>query len=206
MSQACPSPLRRLAGSLTRYDVVRLAILVAFAAFLADWATKSWALETLHRARPLGALMLTVERNDAFAFSTGSGTTPTFLVLAARFTALAALVLFSREIILHGRRYAAGMGLMVGGGFGNAADLLFREGGVVDFIGAGPFALPLAEEPTHFHLVFNTADIAVLLGLGLLAPLISNWALGAQRRVARWERRWLEGPGTGHTHPGRWNE
>lgn len=196
MTHELRARIRRVAGSLTSYDLLRLAVLVAIAAFLADWATKSWALESLERARPLGALTLAVERNDAFAFSTGSGSASPELVLAVRIGALLLLLALGRDVLAYGRRYAAGMGLMLGGGVGNAADLLFREGAVVDFIGAGPFRLPGATEPLHFHLVFNTADVAVLLGLGLLAPLISSWALATQRRVGEWEKRWLDGTGS----------
>jgi hypothetical protein len=43
----------------------------------------------------------------------------------------------------------------------------------------------------HAGVVFNAADIAILLALGLLAPLIHEWSIGSQRRIAEWESRWL---------------
>ncbi|MGH7448225.1 MAG: signal peptidase II [Longimicrobiales bacterium] len=171
------------------HDVLRFATLVAAAAFLIDWTTKSWALERVeHAAIPLGALMLGVERNDAFAFSIGDGTFAPGLILVLRLLAVAGVLLLSRQVGARSRRFAAGFALLAAGGFGNAADLMLR-GAVVDFIHAGPFHW--AGEPVHAGFVFNAADIAILLALGLLAPLIQEWAVGGQRRLTRWEARWL---------------
>lgn len=172
---------------------LRLVALLAAAAFTADWATKAWALDALHEPMMLGALLLDIERNTVFAFSSGQGVTPPALVIAVRLAALLAVVLVARRVAEHGLRYAAGLGLVLGGGFGNAADLLFRDGGVVDFIGAGPWFFEFSDALYRFHVVFNGADLALLIGIALLAPLIRDWALGAQRRLARWERRWLAG-------------
>jgi hypothetical protein len=81
------------------HDVLRFAMLLAAAAFLFDWATKSWALEALeHTALPLGALMLDVERNHAFAFSSGGESVPRELVLLARLLALAGVILMSIRV------------------------------------------------------------------------------------------------------------
>jgi lipoprotein signal peptidase len=179
----------RLRGFIA-HDVLRFATLVAAAAFLLDWATKSWALETLeHATVPLGALMLDVERNDAFAFSAGAGQIPAELVIILRLAALAGLLLLVRRVGTRNRRFAAGFALLIAGGAGNAADMLFRGGAVVDFIHAGPFHL--GGELMHAGIVFNAADIAILLALGLLAPLIQEWSTGSQRRIAEWEKRWL---------------
>lgn len=165
-------------------------MLVAAAAFLLDWATKSWALETLeHAAMPLGALMLGVERNDALAFSTGSGHLPAAVVVAMRLAALAGVMFLWLRVGARNRRLAAGFALLIAGGSGNAADMLFRGGAVVDFIHAGPFHV--RGELVHAGIVFNAADIAILLALGLLAPLIHEWSAGGQRRIATWEARWL---------------
>lgn len=182
---------RRLRAFLA-HDVLRFATLVAIAAFLFDWATKSWALRTVHDATmPLGALVLGVEHNDAFAFSTGSGRFPPELVLAIRLLALIAVIWISRRVAVRCRRYAAGFALIIGGGFGNAADVMFRDGAVVDFIGAGPFSMEWAGSLVHVGFVFNAADVAILAGLGLIAPQIRDWSLNAQRRLARFEDRWL---------------
>jgi lipoprotein signal peptidase len=180
----------RLIRAFLAHDVLRFATLVAAAAFLLDWATKSWALETLeHLPMPLGALMLGVERNDALAFSVGSGQLPAALVVAVRLVALAGVIALSVHVGARDRRLAAGFALLIAGGSGNAADVLFRGGAVVDFIHAGPFHV--RGELVHAGIVFNTADIAILLALGLLAPLIHEWATGRQRRIAEWEKSWL---------------
>lgn len=186
--------LRRAVGN----DGVRLATLLATAVFLLDWATKSWAVDVLGGSTlPLGSLVLGLERNPAFAFSSGSGEISPWLVVGARLLALAGVIVVARRVITRSRRYAAGFALLLGGGAGNAADLLFRGGAVVDFIGAGPFTFGWAGEWIHFALFFNLADVAVLLGLGLIAPQIQTWALAGQRRLAAWEARWLGGPGVG---------
>ncbi|HSL71478.1 MAG TPA: signal peptidase II, partial [Longimicrobiales bacterium] len=116
-----------LGRRLVAHDVLRLAALVALAAFLADWASKSWALDSLNGSTaPLGALVLGVERNDAFAFSSGSSVVPPQLVIAARLFALIGIAFLARRALARSRRSAAGFGLLLGGGFGNAADLAFR--------------------------------------------------------------------------------
>jgi signal peptidase II len=184
--------LIRQARAFVAHDMLRLATLVALAAFLADWASKSWALHALqYDVIPLGGLNLALERNDAFAFSAGSGSVPPWVVIAVRLIALAAVIFLSRRVVTHSRRYAAGFALLIGGGLGNAADLMFRNGAVVDFIAAGPYAVSWGGEVAYLGLVFNLADIAILLGIGLIGPQIQAWALAGQRRLARFEQRWL---------------
>jgi lipoprotein signal peptidase len=179
--------LRRVAA----HEVLRLAALVGIAAFLADFASKSWALDSLDGSTaPLGALVLGVERNDAFAFSSGSSVVSPKWVFAARLFALCGIAFLARRAMAASRRSAAGFGLLLGGGFGNAADVAFR-GAVVDFIGAGPFTFDWAGDLVELQFVFNGADLAILMGLGLLAPLISASALAAQRRLIDWESRWF---------------
>jgi signal peptidase II len=172
-------------------ELLRLAVLCTVAAFNADWATKWWALNALEGSLPLGSLLLGVVHNDAFAFSAGAGEVSRLLVLAVRLVVVGGLAVVAIRLGMEQRRHAIGLGLVCGGGLGNAADIAFREHGVVDFIGAGPFSLGLAAPGAGFHLVFNIADLAVLIGIGLLAPLIRDWALRAQARFAHWERRWL---------------
>jgi signal peptidase II len=185
------SVTRRLLRSVRAHDLLRLATLTAIAAFLADWATKSWALHTLHGTMPLGSLTLGVERNDAFAFSSGAGAVTPLFVVAVRLLALMTVVWLSRRVAAPSPRYAAGIGMLLGGGFGNAGDVLFRGGSVVDFIGAGPFSFDWSGELVHFHVVFNLADLCILIGLGLVAPVIRSAAIDVQRRLAAWESRVL---------------
>jgi lipoprotein signal peptidase len=193
MTQAILATTPRAIRRFLVDDVLRLATLVAVAAFLLDWATKSWALHYLEgSSMPLGALVLGIERNAAFAFSSGEGVVATELVIAVRVAALLLLIALSRRVGTVSRRYAAGFALLLAGGCGNAADLAFRDGAVVDFIGAGPFLIDWAGQIMHLHFVFNVADVAVLFGLLFIAPLIRRWALSMQRQLARWESRVLE--------------
>jgi lipoprotein signal peptidase len=158
--------------------------------FLLDWTTKSWALHTLGDITvPFGSLLLGVERNDALAFSAASGHFSPAVIMGIRLLAMSAVIYFSRKVVVRNRRFASGLALLLGGGFGNAADVGFRGGSVVDFIGAGPFSFEWAGERTHFSFVFNVADVAVLLGLALVAPNLQRWALQQQKRLARWESR-----------------
>lgn len=178
-----------LVRAFLAHDVLRFATLVAAAAFLLDWATKSWALQSLqYAAVPIGALTLDVERNDAFAFSMASGQVPAALVFALRLVMLAGALLIFVRVGARSRRIAAGFALLIAGGSGNAADLIFRGGEVVDLIHAGPFQVGGV---MHAGIVFNTADIAILLALGLLGPLIRDWSVAAQGRLGEWESRWL---------------
>lgn len=169
---------------------MRLAALVATAAFLADWASKSWALDALkHASASLGSLVLELETNHAFAFSDGAASVSPQTVIGVRLIALLVIAVVFGRILMRDRRSAAGTGLILGGGFGNATDVAFR-GGVVDFIGAGPLTLDYAGDPIQLHFFFNTADLAILLGIGLMAPMINLYALAAQRRLGEWETRW----------------
>lgn len=193
MPLALSATIPRLARRVRDNDVLRLATLLAAAAFFADWASKSWALDHLEGSTmPLGALTLGVARNEAFAFSAGYGQVSPWLVVCARLAALIIIVLLCRRIAgLLDRRNACGVALVLAGGFGNAADLVFRGGAVVDFIGAGPFVFDWAGELIQLHVVFNAADIFILMGIGLLAPLIQRLGKAAQRRLAAWESRVL---------------
>jgi len=183
-----------IAATSPSHELLRLTILCTIVALQLDWATKSWALQALgDGSLPLGSLVLGVIHNDAFVFSTGAGSVSRIFVVAVRLAALLLLAGIARSAGVAARRDAAGVGFIIGGGLGNIADLLLREHGVVDFIGTGPVALVVASWRAEFHLVFNLADVAVLVGIGLLAPLIRNWALALQQRLRAWERRWLLG-------------
>jgi lipoprotein signal peptidase len=185
------SQVVRMRGWFAAQEIMRLAALVAIAAFLADWASKSWAVDTLaHTSSTLGAFLLAPAHNDAFAFSAGRDVIATDLVLGARLLALLALGVVFGRLVVSDRRSAAGFGMILGGGFGNTADLAFR-GAVVDFINVGPYPFEWAGEAMKVHFVFNGADVAILIGIALLAPRIRYCALAAQQRIARWEARYV---------------
>src|SRR6476620_2412931 len=86
--------------TFVRHEVLRRAMLIAIAVFLADWATKSWALQARRDVDiPLGSLTLGVHRNDAFAFSTAAGKVPPLLVMSVRLLALVTVVVLSRKVV-----------------------------------------------------------------------------------------------------------
>jgi lipoprotein signal peptidase len=201
LSSAGTSPIN-VFRSASEQGAIRLATLLGTAAFLLDWATKSWALRYFDGTSfPLGSLTLRVARNEAFAFSSHAGEVTTALVLGVRVAMVIGIVLLCRRLaMLLNRRTACGAALVLAGGLGNSVDLLFRGGAVVDFIGAGPFTFDWAGEPVHFHFVFNGADVFILTGIALLAPMISHTGRALQRRFAEWERGVLPGVGS---RPGR---
>jgi lipoprotein signal peptidase len=174
--------LRPFASLLTN-DVLRTGALLAVAAFAFDSATKSWALQNVEdTAVPLGNLVLAVERNEGFAFSAGAGMIPTWLVAGARLALLLAIILAARGVAASSHRYACGLGLLVAGGFGNTVDVIFR-GAVVDFIATGPIVFGWADRLVHTYFVFNAGDLAILIGVVLVAPLIRGWATTVRLRL-----------------------
>lgn len=192
MSPASTSSLSRIVRGLADREVVRLMILLSLTAFVADWASKTWALGRVGDAIiPLGAVTLGVFRNEGFAFSAGHGEISIAVVAIVRLVAIAGLILLSRKLApLLSRRSAYGVALVVAGGVGNLSDLLFR-GAVVDFIGAGPFEFGGPGAPLEMHIVFNTADVFILVGVGMMAPCIHRGAKVLQTRLAAWERRMI---------------
>lgn len=173
-------------GRPARAAVLPLFLLLTLAAFLLDWTTKSWALSALaHGSLPLGPLTLGVARNEGFAFSAGSGVVPPWLIVAARVGVLAVLALFAFRLVAMTRRHAAGMALLFAGGLGNAADLVFRGGAVVDFIGAGPYTVTAGGALYYSHFVFNVADVLIFAGLFFAAPLIGLMGRQVRQQLGR---------------------
>jgi lipoprotein signal peptidase len=143
------------------------------AAFLLDWTTKTWALHNVSQsALALGSLTLGVARNDGFAFSAGAGIISPWMILLARLAVLVTLGMFAFRVAEFTRLRAMGLALLFAGGFGNAADIVFRNGAVVDFIGTGQ------------GFVFNIADVLILAGLLMSAPLIRLMGRYVRQRLA----------------------
>ena len=120
---------------LAAQEIMRLAALVAVAAFLADWASKEWALQ--HVTATAGSLLVQPTHNGAFAFSAGAHFIATDFVVFARLIALYALGVVFGRLLICDRRSALGFGLLLGGGIGNTADLAIH-GAVLDFLNVGP--------------------------------------------------------------------
>lgn len=139
------------------------AVMLAFGLFGCDHATKAIATQTLARAVSIepGILELHYVRNDDVAFNAfqrlGVPHSPLFLsavMLVALATAIGFTVVGQRRS--PSRLDLIGGACIIGGALGNVADRIAR-GFVVDFIHVRGWP------------VFNVADIAVIVGVGLLA-------------------------------------
>jgi len=138
---------------------------VAVVVFVADQASKAWALAVLTDQPPhplLGsALQLWLIRNPGAAFSLGTGSTWLLTILAV--VVMAMIIRSSRRLGSVGWTWA--FGLVLGGALGNLTDRLTREPGfgrghVVDFIDYNGW------------FIGNVADIAIVSAavlIGLLA-------------------------------------
>lgn len=129
---------------------------------VADQATKAIALATLEdgRTHPVidGVLHWTLQRNPGAAFGIFQRAPVVFTILAM---GIATAILVSVPRVRDTLNGLA-LGLVLGGATGNLADRLFRppgpfRGRVIDFIDFRVW-------PT-----FNIADVAVVVGAGLLA-------------------------------------
>jgi signal peptidase II len=139
-----------------------LRVLTAAAIVLAlDQASKQWAVERLAND-PIhvidGAFSLDLTYNSGGAFGLLQGLPGLFTI--ATLGIVAGILIGVRK--LRDPRWAVPLGMVLGGGLGNAFDRLFRDsgGGVVDFI------------DLHVWPVFNVADSAIVLGVGVILVLM----------------------------------
>jgi signal peptidase II len=134
--------------------------LICGAVVTLDQITKQWALGALADA-PIhlvdGVLSLRLAFNSGGAFGVLQGMPGFFLV--ATLAVIVAILLWVRGLEDH--RWIVPLGLVLGGGLGNAADRIFRDTGgrVVDFI------------DLHVWPVFNVADAAISSGVVVLLVL-----------------------------------
>ena len=145
---------------------------IAWAIWLLDFATKSWALNSLDSRNPVKLLgdflQLTLLKNSGAAFSFAQGATVIFTIFAI--LVVAAISYYSIKITSFG--WSIVQGLALGGILGNLTDRIFRSPGfftghVIDWI-------QLPNWP-----VFNLADsaivvaasIAVILSLRNISPM-----------------------------------
>lgn len=137
-------------------------ILLAIAGVVAglDQVTKQLALDHLMEG-PVdiieGAVSLNLTFNAGGAFGLLQGLPGFFLI--ATFVVIAVILLMVRRLEDHS--WTVPLGMVLGGGFGNLYDRLFRDfdGRVVDFI------------DLHVWPVFNLADSAIVVGAALLLIL-----------------------------------
>jgi len=176
----------------TRMGLFRLTTLVTLAVLLADVASKNWALSAVGGGHvDLGLISLVVVENDGLAFSAGAGALSSATVLALRLGALAVILLLAWRYGPERLRYTVGFALLLGGGLGNATDIVFRNGAVVDFIRMAPIPAAVGGHVVAGGIVLNLADVWILSGLVLLYPLFRGLGLSAQRRMKVVESRML---------------
>ena len=134
--------------------------LIAWAIWLIDLATKSWALANLDPRNPVkiigSFLQLTLIKNSGAAFSFAEGATVLFTIFAC--VVVAAISYFAPKLTSKG--WSVVLGLALGGILGNLSDRIFREPGfftghVIDWI-------ELPNWP-----VFNIADSAIVIAAAI---------------------------------------
>lgn len=129
----------------------------------ADQLTKHLALNALPGTRTFdiveGAITLRVTYNSGGAFGLLQGFPGLFLVATA--VVVVMILVWARR--LDDRRWAIPLGMVLGGGVGNVVDRVVRDTpGVVDFI------------DLHVWPVFNLADMAIVVGVGLVLLLSAS--------------------------------
>lgn len=163
LSAEAPSDDTPAAGART--GVLRWYVLAAAVVLVADQASKAWAVGALADGRVvplLGDLLsLRLIRNSGAAFSIGGSMTWLMTLVAVAVT-IAILVAVPR---IGSARWSLALGLLLGGSLGNLYDRFFRDpaplhGHVIDFIDYGGL------------FVGNVADIAIVVGAGLLLWLV----------------------------------
>jgi signal peptidase II len=147
---------------------------LAVAVFGLDQATKEWALRSLspYRSVPLvpGFFQLTLTTNTGAAFGMMPAATPLLAVVA-----LAAAIGIVTYILRQKSRLPLAMGfalaLPLGGALGNFTDRAWRHF-VVDFFDA--------YIGTHHWPIFNVADSAICVGVGILVVTLLKSGDGAE--------------------------
>jgi len=142
-----------------------VVVAVTAAVLVLDALTKAWALGAL-KDDPIGLVgpvRLALTYNKAGAFGLGGAVVP-FLALAA---VILVIVMVTTGSATAQAPAAVALGMILGGAFGNLADRVFRDpgllrGAVVDFVDVG------------FWPVFNLADAAITCGCVVL--LWAGWA------------------------------
>lgn len=145
-------------------------IAVATSLILVDQLSKAWIVANLglYESKELIPALadfftLTYTRNTGAAFGLFQGVSNIFLVIAL--VATVVIVYYYRKLQGNYWFLRLGMGLMLGGAIGNAIDRVTR-GYVVDF-------LHVFYDPLNFsYPIFNFADAAIVIGVGLLVLLL----------------------------------
>ena len=137
---------------------------IAWAVWLLDFATKSWALNSLDARNPVkllgNFLQLTLYKNSGAAFSLAQGVTIILTFFAI--SVVAVIAYYSIKITSFG--WSIVLGLALGGVLGNLSDRIFRAPGY--FVGHVIDWIQLPNFP-----VFNLADSAIVVAATLAVIL-----------------------------------
>ena len=137
---------------------------IAWAVWLLDFATKSWALNSLDARNPVKLLgnffQLTLYKNSGAAFSLAQGVTIILTFFAI--SVVAVIAYYSIKITSFG--WSIVLGLALGGVLGNLSDRIFRAPGY--FVGHVIDWIQLPNFP-----VFNLADSAIVVAATLAVIL-----------------------------------
>jgi signal peptidase II len=137
---------------------------IAWAVWLLDFATKSWALNSLDARNPVkllgNFLQLTLYKNSGAAFSLAQGVTIILTFFAI--SVVAVIAYYSIKITSFG--WSIVLGLALGGVLGNLSDRIFRAPGY--FVGHVIDWIQLPNWP-----VFNLADSAIVVAATLAVIL-----------------------------------
>lgn len=147
---------------------LRLGVIAAIAALLADQASKLWLLFGFDiaargavRVTPFFDLVLAWNTGISYGwFQTESAAGQAFLLA---FKAAAVIVLAIWMARSQTRLATLALGLIIGGAIGNAIDRL-AYGAVVDF---AHFHVKIGQNDLSWY-VFNLADTAIVVGVGAL--------------------------------------
>lgn len=147
--------------------VRRLGFVVASAAFVLDQLTKLALLEGLgladmeegasYRVTPFLNIVMAWNKGVSFGLFPASSAAGRAILVGFSLAVVAALSLWLLRTT--DRLVAVGIGLIIGGALGNVVDRL-RFGAVADFFDFHVFGY-------HWY-VFNVADAAIVVGVGLL--------------------------------------
>jgi signal peptidase II len=150
--------------SNSKFHLVKRLYLIAWIIWLLDFATKSWALNTLDPRDPIeligSFLQLTLVKNSGAAFGLATGATLVLSIFGC--LVVATIAYFAPKITSKG--WTVVLGLALGGIVGNLSDRIFREPGfltghVIDWI-------ELPNWP-----VFNIADSAIVIATTIAVVL-----------------------------------
>ncbi len=156
-------PRLRMPGPDSRRGAIRIAGL-AFVILVLDQLTKFLVSSNFQVGQSLpaeGFLRLTYVQNTGAAFGIFDGNTFVLAIVSGIALVLLGIFSFNLHRLPFGDTIIAhvALGLMIGGALGNLIDRLVL-GYVVDFIDIGPWP------------VFNLADSAVVVGVGILVYLL----------------------------------